>query len=81
MGAVYYTLSCFPPEVQKLPELMFTAMIFHSKIREVNSSKNIFLPFVEELLDLESKGINIELEGKNETIYFVSTLFFWGLTL
>ena len=61
----------------KFSELIF-AVIFHSKIRKVNSSKKIFLPFVEELLDLESKCINIEVEGENETFYFVLTLFFWG---
>ena len=80
MGAAYYTLPCFPPEIQKLPELIFTAMVFHTKIREVNSTKKIFLPFVEELLDLESKSINNEVEGKNETIYFILTLIFWGFT-
>ena len=63
MGAVYYTLPCFPPEIQKLPELIFTAMIFHSKIREVNWSKKTFLPFVDELSDLESKDINIEIQA------------------
>ena len=41
LGAVYYTLPYFPPEIQMLPELIFTAMIFHSKIREAKRFSTI----------------------------------------
>ena len=33
LGAVNYTLPYFPPEIQKLTELIFSAMIFYSKIK------------------------------------------------
>ena len=64
LGAVYYTLPCFPPEIQKFPELIFTTMMFHSKIRKISSSKNIFIPFVEELSNLESKALIFKLRVK-----------------
>ena len=54
-------------------------MIFHSKIREVNSSKKTFLPLIEELLDLESEGINIEVECKSDETC-LNTLFLQGIT-
>ena len=77
----FITLCLTSHQKYKLPELILTAIIIHSKIRVVNSSKKTCLPLIEEFLDLESRGINIEVEGKNETIYFVLTLFFWGFAV
>lgn len=71
LGAVYYSVACFPPEVNSLLENIFLAMLFHSLDRVAFNNNNIFNILIDELNYLQTEGIEIEPnKGEKLKIYF-----------
>ncbi|XP_011699565.1 PREDICTED: uncharacterized protein LOC105456901, partial [Wasmannia auropunctata] len=71
LGAVYYSIACFPPEVNSLLENIFLAMLFHSSDRIEFNNHSIFNILIDELNYLQTEGIEIEPnKGEKIRIYF-----------
>ncbi|XP_071653435.1 uncharacterized protein [Temnothorax longispinosus] len=70
LGALYYFIACFPPQVNSLLENIFMASFFHSSDRVVFQNHKIFHNVIDELNFLQSEGILVNTENRSEQIYF-----------
>ena len=70
LGAVYYSIPCFPPQVQSLLENIFVAALFHSEDKLEFTNQNAFQKVIEEINFLQTEGIIIETESGPIHIYF-----------
>lgn len=70
IGVVYYTIATLPPKYITKLENIFLALIFYSKDRAKFGNKMTFNKLIQELKDLESTGINININGEIKTVFF-----------
>lgn len=70
LGAVYYSIPCFPPNVSSLVENVFTALLFHASDRIEFGNFNVFKILIDELHFLQREGLLIETKNGTERIYF-----------
>lgn len=59
LGAIYCSIPCIPPTFQGHLENIFLTLLFHSADLKEFGKNKILLKLVEELIFLETKGINI----------------------
>lgn len=75
IGAVYYTISCLPPQFQSNLDYIYTALLFYSDERKRTSNYDVFRPLLNELKQLEEKGITVVSEtGVPVQVFFAVTL-------
>lgn len=74
LGAVYYSISCLPPEFKSKLENIFTALLFHSYDRGFGTF-DVFRPVVDELKYLESTGITVVTSSGEYKVFFAMCLF------
>lgn len=70
LGALYYSIACFPPQVNSLLQNIFMASLFHSSDRVVFQNHKIFHKVINELNFLQSEGILVDTETGSERVYF-----------
>ena len=75
IGAVYYTLPCFPVEFEQSMQQIFTAMLFLTNDREEFKNEIVFEQLIDDLKDLENEGIELKVGNAFERVYFVLGLF------
>lgn len=71
LGAVYYQIACFPPEISSLLENIFLAALFHSNCRTEFRNSKVFRKVIDELNFLQTQGIDIDTEQGTKRVYFV----------
>jgi len=72
MGCIYYSVVAFPPEYLSALENIFIAFLFHSTDRGINKVTNeiMFSSLINELKDLQTNGITIQVDSVEITIFF-----------
>lgn len=70
IGTIYVTIPCFPPSVSSHLNSIIVAGLFYSSDKKICSNKNIFSNLIAELNDLKRNGLQIQVDGKIETVYF-----------
>ncbi|XP_046405832.1 uncharacterized protein LOC124170865 isoform X1 [Ischnura elegans] len=71
LGAVYATIPCLPQECQSLLRNHFLVLLFDSWSRSHYGNKQAFQPLLDELLYLETNGIEISNVDEFKHVYFV----------
>ncbi|CAD6220907.1 GSCOCG00011596001-RA-CDS, partial [Cotesia congregata] len=66
----YITLPCFPPQYQSSLDTIFHALLFYSKDRDQFGNASIFRLLIDQLNDLETQGLELELLQGKVQIYF-----------
>lgn len=74
IGAVYVTVPCLPPECQSKLENIFVTLLFHSDDRKRYGNKKTFASLINELMFLETAGIDINITEGRKRIYFATGL-------
>lgn len=78
IGVIYYKITSLPPEYSSMLENIFLASINRTIDRTdtlVNTSlQEVLQPLINELLDLEKKGIDININGCLVRVYFTVVL-------
>lgn len=74
IGAVYMSLASVPPEYSSLLENIFLVQLFYSSDRNTYGNKHIFESLIEDLRYLETEGLSLIINGREEQIYFVLLL-------
>lgn len=71
MGCIYYSVVVFPPEYLSALENIFIAFLFHSD-RGINKVTNeiMFSFLINELKDLQTNGITIQVDSVEMAIFF-----------
>lgn len=70
IGAVYYTITCLPPEFYSKLENWFLAQLHKEADYKKLGNKQIFANFREQLLELQESGIEIKINGIQQKIFF-----------
>lgn len=72
MGCIYYSVAALPPEYLSALENIFIAFLFHSTDRGINKVTNeiMFSSLINELIDLQTNGISIQVDSVEITIFF-----------
>lgn len=70
LGAVYYQVACFPPEVSSLLENIFVSALFHSNDRTEFRNSRVFRKVIDELNFLQTQGVDINTGQGTERVYF-----------
>ncbi|XP_011858483.1 PREDICTED: uncharacterized protein LOC105556038 [Vollenhovia emeryi] len=74
IGAVYVTVPCLPPECQSKLDNIFLALLFHSNDRKNFGNRKTFAPLINELIFLETEGIEINTMKENKRVYFATSI-------
>jgi len=74
IGAVYVAIPCLSPECQSKLDNIFLALLFHCDDRKQYGNRKMFAPLINELMFLETEGIDINIKGNKEKIYFATGL-------
>lgn len=74
IGAVYATVACLPPECQSKLDNIFLTLLFHCDDRKHYGNKKTFSPLIDELIFLETTGIQVNIMAEEKKIYFVTGL-------
>ncbi|KAL7294355.1 hypothetical protein TKK_0012363 [Trichogramma kaykai] len=74
LGGVYISFPCVPPHITALINNIFVALLFYSKDREKCGNEAIFMPLINELNQLNSNGLLLELGNEKIRVYFLLTL-------
>lgn len=74
LGAIYAVLPCLPPMYQGSLSNIFLTLLFHSADLKEFGDKCVFSKLLEELKFLEHKGIIINSENQQYTLFFRITL-------
>ncbi|XP_026823800.1 uncharacterized protein LOC105276340 [Ooceraea biroi] len=78
LGAIYFTIASVPPKYASRIENIFLAMLFHSQDRTQFGNRSVFNTLLQELKQLETKGLSIELNGTTLKVFFVVVLIIGG---
>lgn len=70
MGAIYFTISCLPPQFSAKLENWFLAQIHKEQDYKRLGNKIMFKKIKKQLLDLQTNGLEIEIEGTSYTVFF-----------
>lgn len=70
MGGVYYTLSCIPYQFASKQKNIFLAQIHKSTDHTEFGNRKIFTHLINELNDLATNGININVNNEKKKVYF-----------
>ncbi|XP_051168530.1 uncharacterized protein LOC127286215 [Leptopilina boulardi] len=70
MGAVYYTLDCIPDEYASLLENVFLAQFHNTQDYDECDNEQIFWKFILMLIELETTGIIITVDGVQINVKF-----------
>lgn len=65
IGAVYYSIACFPPECLSSIQNLFLSLLFLSEDK-IFTNEKVFKPLIDDLIDLEINGIEVN----GQRIYF-----------
>ncbi|XP_036146073.1 uncharacterized protein LOC118646711 [Monomorium pharaonis] len=76
LGAVFYFIPCMPPQVSSQLNNIFLALLFHSADRNQFQNSSIFGILVDEINDLQRKGLYIPTKTG-----FIQVFFALGLIL
>jgi hypothetical protein len=71
IGGTYITPKCFHPKFLSKLINIFPTLIFHSLDRKHFGNYNAFRPLIHELVELETSGLEINVNNKLQKIYFV----------
>lgn len=75
LGAVYISLSpCLPSQYSSKINNIFLALLFNSTVRKDFGNQIIFNKLIEEIIFLETIGVDIVVDNKNYKLYFSLTL-------
>jgi hypothetical protein len=71
IGGTYITPKCFDPTYLSQLVNIFPTLLFHTLDRTKFGNRMAFAPIIRELTQLETSGIEIVINNKSETIFFV----------
>ena len=63
LGAVYYTIGAYPPRYWCHLNNIFLALLFKTENKDYVDYSDMFEPIIEDLIKLESKGIELTING------------------
>lgn len=70
IGVVYCTIPCIPSEYFSILENIFLLQIHNAKDHSQLGNKNTFFNIINQIQDLETNGLLINIHGRQQTIYF-----------
>ena len=71
IGGMYFSIAGLPPKYSSMLENVFLAQLIYTEDQKEFKNTKCFRKIVEELKYLFSQGININVDGKNQAIYFI----------
>ena len=74
IGAVYYSIPCFLPDVNSLVNNIFFALLFHSSDRLQYKNAHVFHIVIDKLNFLQLEGIILDTQNGKQQIFFSSGL-------
>ena len=75
LGAVYFCLRNIPARFNSSLENIHLCLLFNSIDREVYGFNSIFKPLLEDLNILETRGVEVQIHGKNSLLHGTLCLF------
>lgn len=70
IGAVYAFIPCLPPHLVSQLNSIFLLTLFYSNDRKIYGNRQIFKKAIDELKDLNKKGIQVTINNEQQIIYF-----------
>lgn len=70
LGVTYMSIPCLPKYYISRLNNIFLVNLLYSDDRKVYGNEAIFQPVIDELNTLKTNGLNVIINGKEETIYF-----------
>lgn len=75
LGAVYFCLRNLPPRFNSSLKNIHLCLLFNSIDKEVYGLNAIFKPLLEDLRVLETKGLEVQIDGVSTLVYGTLCLF------
>ncbi|XP_066600979.1 uncharacterized protein [Prorops nasuta] len=70
LGAVYCSIACIPPAYSSVLENIFLVQLHNANDHKNLGNKIIFSNIIEQLVQLETDGIYIDISGSSQKVYF-----------
>lgn len=75
IGAVYFAIACIPDEFASRLENIFLAQLHNAQDYDQSNNKQIFWKLIEQLMELETIGLLINVNGVQINVKFAMIIF------